>query len=350
VQALESRISAAERGDDSGEITALNSELDSLQGRVAEMSLKLADGQALFEAIQTSMLSLQQRIAAAETNVAALAVRGDSPGKRMDLSEVEYLLRLASERLQLFGDPRSAGLALTIADGRLDSLDDPLYLPVRQRIARAMQVLEDIPAPDTLQLTNRIAALQSSIAGLPFPGELPAEPVDQAPGEETGLWARFKRTMSGLVTVRRKIPDQDIMLSLEDKDYVRQGLWLQLESARLAVMRNDSLAWRSSLQRAADTLATRFEQRSDQVLAAVSEIQSLQQMTITAEMPDISDPWAQLRLLREGRTEAVAVPPESESESEAEAESQPVTGDDSSGDEAGGSPPDDDSSPGDEAG
>ena len=45
-----------------------------------------------------------------------------------------------------------------------------------------------------------------------------------------------------LVKVRRRL-DKDLELILEDKDFLRQGLWLQLESARLALIRRDGMAW-----------------------------------------------------------------------------------------------------------
>ena len=48
------------------------------------------------------------------------------------------------------------------------------------------------------------------------------------------------KPLSSLVTVRRRVRlKTSRLLSLDDMDYLRQGLWLQLESARLALMRND---------------------------------------------------------------------------------------------------------------
>jgi uroporphyrin-3 C-methyltransferase len=305
---LESRFATVEQQNPGGEIAALKAELASLRGRVAEIGLESADGSVGIEAVEASLLGLQQRIAALETSVAALAVRGDSPGKRMDLSEVEYLLRLASERLQLFGDPVSADRSLALADERLAALEDPLYLPVRQRIAGARQALSEVPVPDTVLLSERISSLQRAIPALPFPGERPVAAPEPAAGEDQGLWARFKRTMSGLVTVRRRTGEDSVLLSLEDKDYLRQGLWLQLESARLAVMRADAATWTSSLQRAADTLLAMFDEQAPQVEQARAEIDALQQTPIVGERPDISAPWAQLRLLREGRSETDTAP------------------------------------------
>ena len=66
-------------------------------------------------------------------SVGALVVRGESPRQALDLAEVEYLLRSATERLALYGDVRTADQALMLADQQLEALDDPVYLSVRDR-------------------------------------------------------------------------------------------------------------------------------------------------------------------------------------------------------------------------
>ncbi len=299
LESYRSRLESVEQQDDSGAFAAIRTELRTIQTALAEAGLDSADDQAMFEAAQASMMGLQQRIDALETSVAALAVRGDTPGKRMDVAEVDYLLRLAAERLAMFADVRSADHALEIADSQLEALDDPLYLPVRRAISRSRQALQDHPALDVLQISARIAALQSSIPALPLVGETALEPVAETT-VDAGLWQRIKSALSPLVKVRRRV-DVDQVLSLEDKDFLRQGLWLQLESARLALMRNDAEAWEWSLTRAHDNLKDRFENTAEAVRAAMVEVGQLIKVALVQQLPDISAPWSQLRLLREGR-------------------------------------------------
>jgi uroporphyrin-3 C-methyltransferase len=107
--------------------------------------------------------------------------------------------------------------------------------------------------------------------------------------------------MSSLVTVRRRVPEDQSLLSLDDKDYLRQGLWLQLESARLALMRNDTSVYSGSLDRVNDTVEQFFKNGSSEVQALLLEVVALKQVNIAPEMPDISAPWAQLRQLRDSR-------------------------------------------------
>lgn len=91
------------------------------------------------------------------------------------------------------------------------------------------------------------------------------------------------------------------MLSLDDKDYLRQGLWLQFESARLALMRNDDEVYAASLNRVDDTVEQFFQNGSSQVQAMLLETAGLKQVNIAPAMPDISAPWTQLRQLRDSR-------------------------------------------------
>ncbi len=254
------------------------------------------------------MTDISQRVDDIETSVAALAVRSETPGKSMDLAEVDYLLRLASERLVLFGDARSANRALGLADTHLEAMEDPLYLPVRRRIAQARQLLQELPAPDLVAASSQIAALQALIPGLPFPGELVVfEEAATQTETDPGLWQRIKNAMKPLVTVRHRV-NKELELSLEDKDYLRQGLWLQLESARLALMRNDAAAWKLSLESVRDSMVSRYAAGSEPVVDALHRIEQLQDIELAGETPDISAPWRQLKLLREGRAGSTPVP------------------------------------------
>lgn len=333
IRALQDRLAAAEQQDDSGRLAELRSDIDAHQSRISELGLASADNQALIEAMQALVAGMERRTTEVESGFAALAARSGSPGERMDLAEIDYLLRLAGERLALFGDARSADHALEMADTQLAALDDPLYLSVRRRIAEARQAVVEFPQPDLVDISGRIAALQSGIPSLPFPGEVTVAEVAAETEPGTGIWQRIKNALKPLVKVRRRV-NQDQELSLEDKDYLRQGLWLQLESARLSLMRNDTVAWDLSLQRARDSLQDRFAAGAATVAAALDEVGNLQAVEVAREAPDISAPWRQLRLLREGREQSDAAAEASQESAAESAEPEDTTADDTA-DQAG---------------
>jgi uroporphyrin-3 C-methyltransferase len=291
--AVQSPVNADELARRGDRIKALESQLTGLQGQESE-------DQASINAVQGSVRSLEQRLSATESGLVNIAAASRNSSAALDIAEIDFLLRAASERLQLFADPVAADLALQAADVQIEALNDPMYLSVRQRIAAARQALALVPVIDRVQLTAKITDLQSKASDLPFRGEVQAQPKPGLP-EDAGWWQSFKHTLSSLVTVKRRVPEDESLLSLDDKDYLRQGLWLQFESARLALMRNDRGVYGGSLDRVNATVGQFFQNGSSEVQALLLGVEELKQVNIAPEMPDISGPWTKLRQLRDSR-------------------------------------------------
>ena len=64
------------------------------------------------------------------------------------LAEIEQVLTIASQQLQLSGNVRAALLALQFADARLARADRPQYMPIRRALARDVERLKAVQAPD----------------------------------------------------------------------------------------------------------------------------------------------------------------------------------------------------------
>jgi uncharacterized protein HemX len=297
---LRSQLESAGQAVDAQDFERQTRQLAALEAQVDTLRGQSSEDLATIDALQGAIRSLEGRLSTTESGLVSLAASSQNSRAEMDIAEIDFLLRTASARLSLFSDPAAADLALLAADAQLDALDDPMYLSVRQRIATARQALALMPSIDAVALTGQLSALQSKISSLPFRGE---EPVVEEAGlaDDAGWWESFKHTMSSLVTVRRKAPEDSSLLSLEDKDYLRQGLWLQLETARLALMRKDADGWSRSLERVEETLKQFFQQGSRVTQAYLEDTRQLKAAEIAPPMPDISAPWMQLRQLRDSR-------------------------------------------------
>ena len=300
VTSIEERLGAVRSPIDAAELARRNERLKTVENQLEGLQGQTGQDQASVSAMQGSVRSLEQRLSAAESGLVSVAAASQNSSVALDIAEIDFLLRAATDRLQLFADPVAADLALQAADVQIEALNDPMYLSVRQRIAAARQALAQVPAIDRVQLTSQITDLQSKVAGLPFRGEVSSQPEPALP-DDAGWWQSFKHTLSSLVTVRRRVPEDKALLSLDDKDYLRQGLWLQFESARLALMRNDSGVYDGSLDRVYATVEQFFEEGSSEVKTLLLGVTALKQVNITPELPDISGPWTQLRQLRDSR-------------------------------------------------
>ena len=291
-QAQAERLASVERLELEQGLAQLDEALEQARGVAGS-------DRARMEGLEAELGDLLARLDALEGRVGALVLRGESPRQALDLAEVDYLLRSATERLALYGDVRTADQALMLADQQLEALDDPVYLSVRRAIAAARLALEAVESPDKIALTEGLGQLQADVAGLPFPGEVT---VRDAGGrldttEDPGVWARFTAALGGLVTVRRR-SDDEALVSLQDKDAVRQGLWLQLEAALLALLREDDAAYAQALQRADATVSQYFDAGETSVERFQDNLERLAAVTLAVAWPDISEPWTRLQAIR----------------------------------------------------
>lgn len=300
-------ISSLAAGDLGAEFSALQSRMAADRRQLESAETAINEQLELARSMQAEASQIRGRLVAAEAALAGLTTRELDARSELDIAEVDYLLRLANERLKLFVDPVAADQALEVADMHLAALDNPMYLTVRQDIAAARRSLAAIDIPDYLQIANDLDAIQERVVKLPFPGEespvTPPKPV-----EDEGWWAKLKGVFSGLVTVRRSTDEENQRISLDDKDYIRQRVWLQLEIAHLSLMRRDQDGFRKSLARVEESLADWFDTEDANYLAVVQGLEGLKAQQIQVEIPDISAPWSTLRMLRAGQARPAAAP------------------------------------------
>jgi uroporphyrin-3 C-methyltransferase len=297
LQQLRDELEQVTSADDAAQLAALEDRLAADRGQLDRAERAIREQTALAQSLQAVTDSMRERLLAAEAALSAVSNRPVDAGGELDVAEVDYLLRLANERLQLFADPEAADQALSVADQHLAALDNPAYYGVRQEITAARQALAALDIPDYLEVAAELDAAQSAIPGLPFRGE--TEALDAAaPAAEDGWWAKLKGVFARLVTVRRSADEADVRISLQDKDYVRQRVWLQLEIAHLALMRRDQASFRGALGRVQESVDAWFDPEDSRVQSVAGQLSDLADLSIAAELPDITAPWSRLRGVR----------------------------------------------------
>jgi uroporphyrin-3 C-methyltransferase len=322
---IRDELNSLAAGDVGAEFETMQRHLEADRSKLDQVEQAISEQLALSRSLQAAADSMHGRLAAAEAVVTGMSTRELDAGGELDIAEVDYLLRLANERLKLFFDPAAADQALEVADMHLAALDNPMYLGVRQDIAAARRDLASVNMPDYMEITSQLDSLQQEIASLPLRGAAPATTAsEQAAGD--GWWEKVKGVFSNLVTVRRSTDEENQRISLQDKDYIRQRVWLQLEFAHLSLMRRDQEAFRTSLKRVQETLSTWFDPSDSKYQTVEKGINGLMAIEVQVDVPDITAPWSTLRLLRANQTRsapALAPAPQQqapEGEPEVEAE------------------------------
>ncbi|MES9960931.1 MAG: uroporphyrinogen-III C-methyltransferase [Sedimenticola sp.] len=218
-------------------------------------------------------------------------------------SEAEYLMRVANHRLRLERDVETAIKALQAADGRLRDSGDPGWSDVRQTLAGEIASLQSVARVDRTGLSSRLAAMVGQISKLKIIGTEPAPRQESAADEPEEGGDRTLKTMlqdgwegfKSVMVIRHHGKPVSAMLPPEQQFFVYQNLRLQLEAARMSMLRGDRILYIASLETAEQWLGDLFDTESQVARAMLGEIEQLKGIDISPALPDISASLMELR-------------------------------------------------------
>ena len=302
------------------------------QQRQSEAAMARADSAAALsvDEIRSAVESLEedvgtlQRSDAAQleasgrfgANVDELSIRFEALQSRVDdyqgisgnarrrwlLAEAEHYLSLGNAELALGGHWETAIIALELADDALRQLADPVFARVRQQISADLQTLRSAELVDVEGLSYTLGRLAGRVDELPMGAAVPANLIADPQGlanVESGwnrVWLSIKGAISGMISVERSDASESPALTAREQSLIRRQLELELEMARLGLLRNQSQVFRAAVEAAADLLTRHFDVSGQAVQSAVTLLEEMAQLDIAPARPDIS---GSLSLFRE---------------------------------------------------
>jgi len=238
-----------------------------------------------------------------ESSVASLAGISEGARDAWIIAETEYYMQIANAQLQLANNPHLATLALRMADERIVQLSDPRLTDVRRAISDELAALDMMEKPDIEGATLTLASLARVVESLPLAGSAEeAEDEAEIDPELSGAgraWASVKNAVSGMVTVRPADQAQLTQLSPDAEYFLRNNIALQLQAARLALLRGEQAIFTQTLDDTSALLNDYFDTDTAQVTSVLDTIAEVRGHVFASEVPDISE---SLRLLRQFRT------------------------------------------------
>ena len=249
------------------------------QGRVAQLEARLAESQSQQLALEALYQDLSRN------------------RDEWQLAEIEQVLAIASQQLQLARNVRAALLALQLAEARLSRTDRPQFAPIRRALARDIERLKAAPAVDFAAVAARIDNLIGGVDSLPLAFEERSErtppPKEPAGSPERGFLARLGaevwNELSQLVVVRRMGATEPPLLPPTQAYFVRENLRLRLLNARASLLARDEAGYREDLRASTAWVQRYFDPRSKLTADATAQLKSLAGVSISFEMPTISE-------------------------------------------------------------
>jgi len=273
--------------------------LREIESDAREARLVSRQAQEALRDSQGRIAALESRLAESQSQQLALEALYQDLSRNRDewqLAEIEQVLAIASQQLQLARNVRAALLALQLAEARLSRADRPQFAPIRRALARDIERLRAAPAVDFAAVTARIDNLIGGIDSLPLAFEERAErqpPPKEPAGAERGFLARLAtevwNELSQLVVVRKMGAAEPPLLPPSQAYFVRENLRLRLLNARASLLARDEAGYREDLRASLAWVQRYFDGRSKHTADAVAQLKQLSAVSITFEMPTISE-------------------------------------------------------------
>jgi uroporphyrin-3 C-methyltransferase len=253
--------------------------------------------------LQQRLQQQQQAQAELSDNLSTLLKRNEHLRKDWLVGEAEYLIKLASYRLQLQRDVTTALRAMQAADERLRDIGDPALVSVRKVIAEDQNALRNVPTPDITGMSLTLSALLENVDKLPLntpePATVAGRDTQAATEKHINNWKELPgaiwQDLKELVTIRHHDQNISALLSPKEHFYLTQNLRLQIEQARLALLLGKADVYGERMKTAQEWLSRFFDKDDPAVQNTLQTLAKLAEADIEPKIPDVNKSYQALR-------------------------------------------------------
>lgn len=272
----------------------INDDQQSAQA-ISELRQQIEDARAELQSLSADIGTAKRERGDLEAAVKTLYAKEAEVTLDWILSEVEYLVLAASQRLILEHDRDSAIAAMKAADKRLLKAAHPDLLPLREQIASDIAALDAVPATDIEGVAIYLAEASTRVRDLPTK---PIADVNMSlskmsqgdaqnqdwQGMAKSLWTDLK----SLVDVKDGELSDSVLFDPELRYFLEQNLRLELASARLAVLRRDAQNFSAAITLVTDLLNRYYDTGSGEVGGLLKRLNELAALDLDPALPSLA--------------------------------------------------------------
>lgn len=247
---------------------------------------------------QGEFTELTQRLDSTSSKVQALTSMSRDDWK---LTEVDYLLRMANQRILMEHEATNSLALAQSANSVLAELQDADLFPARKKLTEEIEALKLANKVDREGIYLQLQALTQQIENLPLIEPLVGEDEDaMAAAEQTDetetltVWQRTKNLgkriwhkLSAYVRVRDQGRRVDAILPPEDQMYLKQNLRLMLEQAQIGLLREEQHVYLTSLDKAQNWIRDYYP-LNEQAQIVLNDLDQMKKNNVQQPLPDFS--------------------------------------------------------------
>jgi uroporphyrin-3 C-methyltransferase len=299
--------------------TETSRNLERKQEEIGQLSRRIAILDDRLERERTELARVMQAIGPAGSGDQTLAARVERMEGTLDrlpgaperlrltwhVAQAEYYLRLATAQASLAGDAGAALTALQLADDSLRDAAEPRLGPVRRVLAEELTAIRALPRADREGIALRLEAVAARLPELPrrqgMPERFRGHDAPAAGNTDGGsrVWAALRDALLRVVSVRRTEAPATTAMSDEGAAVLLRSQQLELEIARVALLRGEPENYRASVKSVAGSLQGYYDTSAPPVTQTIATLNELAAAPLPRKLPDLSPALAELVRIKE---------------------------------------------------
>ncbi len=255
--------------------------------------------------VQSDVTELTQRLDSTSSKVLGLTNMSRDDWK---LAEVDYLLRMANQRILMEHEATNSLALAQSANGILAELQNADLFTARKKLTEEIEALKLASKVDREGIYLQLLAITQQIENLPLIEPLFEEDeetiaaMEQAEEPEAqSFWQRVERVgenvwhkLSIYVRVRDQGRRVDAILPPEDQMYLKQNLRLMLEQAQIGLLREEQHVYQASLDKAQNWIRDYYP-LNDQAQIVLNDLEQLKKSNVQQPLPDFTGSAAMVK-------------------------------------------------------
>ena len=281
-----------------GELSALDTRLQQIQQSSASNAQSSAAnlqqiGELEQQLKQTEQIS-QQAIATVNRSQRGWA-----------LAEIDYLLRMAHQRIAVARDIGGAIAALKGADDRIQQLADLRLFKIRKQLAKDIARLNAVHQADVNGISLAIDQMIAYLPELPFKSakdeirdqlsEDKAAPAADTPAEDKSFVDSVLDTVKQIGDIKVHQRGIDAASSVEQQKQIEQLLRTYLLSARLAALRFNQVQFLHEISQASEILRLHYDSDDNRVQQMLDMLNDYSALQLNPDLPELTQAWVMLQ-------------------------------------------------------
>jgi len=219
------------------------------------------------------------------------------------LAEIDYLLRIAHQRIAVAKDIGGAIAALKGADNRLEQLGDLTLYKIRKQLAKDIGSLNAIHQADVNGISLTLDQAIANLPELPFKSvkdEIKIQfnendAVEQPVPEDKTFVDSIMETVKQIGDIKVHQRSIQAASSAQQQSQIEQLLRTYLLGARLAALRFDQTQFLHEIGQASEIVRLHYDEKDNRIQQLKNILLEYSAMQLSPDLPELTKAWVLLQ-------------------------------------------------------